>query len=96
MICTSGCPVNCSAILILQAPKITVGRHSQQQPIFKLLVNRETVVLVQELPDSRLRIVPLTPGPVMEAVISHILNDGVENHEIAATRHHRRIQAQLL
>src|SRR5205807_7106109 len=63
---------------------------------FKIPIDNEVIVLLQEFPDGCIWTVPFSPGTIREKCVRHILNDRITHHQIALSRDKWRIQLQLL
>src|SRR5258708_7541214 len=78
------------------APQIAVGGAREQQLAVNARVDLETVGGLQEFPHCGLGIVALAPRPSHEELVGQVLNERVEDDEVAAARHQRRVERQLL
>src|SRR5262245_52721180 len=73
------------------APEIAVGRAGEQELAVDTRVDLEASGGLEELPHRGLGIVALAPWPSREELVGKILDERVEDDQIAAARDERRV-----
>src|SRR5262245_29758056 len=76
-------------------PEVAVGRAREQELAVDARVDLEAVGGLEELPYGGLGIVALAPRPSREQLVGQVLDQRVEDDEIAVARHQRRVQLEL-
>src|SRR5215831_7433675 len=77
------------------APEIAVGRAGEQELAVDARVDLEATRGLEELPHGGLRVVALAPRPARAQLVGEVLDERVEDDEIAVARHQRRVQLEL-
>src|SRR5262247_4129540 len=77
------------------APEIAVGRAGEQELAVDARVDLEAARGLEELPHGGLGIVALAPRPSREQLVGEVLDQRVEDDQIAVPRHQRRVQLEL-